>query len=30
MVRSPEYRAIEPLREEALADAVLQPTHWLS
>lgn len=29
MVRSPEYRAIEHLRTEALADAVLQPTHWL-
>ena len=30
MIRSPEYRAIEHLRQEALADAVLQPTHWLS
>lgn len=30
MVRSPEYRSIEPLREEALAEAVLQPTHWVS
>jgi uncharacterized protein (DUF1330 family) len=29
MVRSPEYRAIEHLRHEALADAVLQPTAWL-
>ena len=29
MVRSPEYRAIEHLRMEALEDAVLQPTHWL-
>ena len=29
MVRSPEYRAIEHLRTEALEDAVLQPTHWL-
>ena len=29
MVRSPEYRAIEHLRVEALEDAVLQPTHWL-
>lgn len=29
MVRSPEYRAIEHLREQALTDAVLQPTHWL-
>lgn len=30
MVRSPEYRAIEPLRSAALAAAVLQPTTWLS
>ncbi|MBE2319875.1 DUF1330 domain-containing protein [Solirubrobacter sp. CPCC 204708] len=29
MIRSPEYRAIEPLRREALEDAVVQPTHWL-
>jgi uncharacterized protein (DUF1330 family) len=29
LVRSPEYRAFEHLREEALADAVMQPTHWL-
>jgi hypothetical protein len=29
MIRSPEYRAIEHLRHEALVDAVLQPTHWL-
>jgi uncharacterized protein (DUF1330 family) len=29
MVRSPEYRAIEHLRTEALEAAVLQPTHWL-
>ncbi len=29
MIRSPEYRSIEHLRHEALADAVLQPTHWL-
>ena len=29
MVRSPEYRAIEHLRVQALEDAVLQPTHWL-
>jgi uncharacterized protein (DUF1330 family) len=29
MVRSPEYRAIEPLRRAALVDAVLQPTTWL-
>ena len=30
MVRSPEYRSIAHLRREALADAVLQPTTWLS
>ena len=30
MIRSPEYRSIQHLRREALVDAVLQPTTWLS
>ena len=29
MIRSPDYRSIEHLRRDALAGAVLQPTHWL-